>query len=110
MKRRYIYSLLFGIPGLMLSFLITLMLFGMLMGVLWLFVFGDNTWPAAVDTVVPILVGLVFLALWAAFLAGGYMLGKRREADAALNRLHVLISAAVTALLLAFLFVMIVYR
>lgn len=110
MKRRYIYSVLFGIPGLLLAFISTLMFFGTLMGVLWLFVFGDNTWPAAVDTVLPILLGLVFFGLWAAFILGGYLLGKRREADLALNRVHVLISAAITVLLLAFVLVMTLIR
>jgi hypothetical protein len=101
MRCRYIYAILFGIPGLLLAFFLTLIIFGMTMGVLWLFVFGDNTWPAAVDTVVPTLMGLVFLVLWGGAIAGGYLLGKRREAGAALNWTHVLISAAVTVVLLA---------
>ena len=110
MKRRYIYSVLFGIPGLLLASISTLMFFGMLMGVLWLFVFGDNTWPAAVDIVLPTLLGLVFFGMWAAFILGGYLLGKRREADLVLNRVHVLISATITFLLLAFVLVMTLFR
>ncbi len=105
MKRRYLYMLLFGIPGLLLSFLMTLVSFGMMMGILWLFVFGDNSWPAAVDTLLPILLIVVLLALWTASLWGGYQVGKHREADPRLNLSHVLASAALTLVLLAFVLV-----
>ena len=97
MKRRYIYAVLFGLPGLLLSALLTLVLFGATMGVLWLFVFGDNTWPACVDTLLPIFFVVAFLGMWAVTITGGYFAGKRREADVALNKRHVVLALGATA-------------
>lgn len=110
MKRRYVYAVLFGLPGLLVSALLTLLVLGMTMGVLWLFVFGDNTWPAYTDTLLPVFFLLVFLLGWVAFLAAGYLIGKRREADAALNKTHVLLSLGATAALLLLVAGMLLYR
>src|SRR5512142_2585777 len=110
MKRRYLYTLLFGIPGLLLSVIFTLIFFATALGVLWLFVFGDNLWPAAVDTLLPLALVVVFLLVWGATLWGGYQVGMRREADAATNLVHVLASASVTVLLLAFMVVVVLFR
>jgi hypothetical protein len=46
MKKRYIYGLLFGIPGFFISLIISAGVFGFAAGILWLYVFGDNPWPA----------------------------------------------------------------
>ncbi len=45
MKKRYLYTLLFLVPGLFVSLLITLAVFAAVFGALWLYVFGDSTWP-----------------------------------------------------------------
>jgi hypothetical protein len=102
MKRRYIYTLLFGVPGLVAAAIITLTLFGVAMGVLWLFVFGDNPWPESGNAALIVIFLSVFLGAWGACLLLGYHVGKRREQDVALNRNHVLISAGLTALLVLF--------
>ena len=44
MKKRMLYALLFGIPGILWSLLVTAILVGVLSGVLWLFVYGDSAW------------------------------------------------------------------
>ncbi len=97
MKRRYIYMLLFGIPGAFLSLFVAAAVVGMAMGVLWLFVFGDNTWPAWVESALPVLFVGVLLGTWLAFLIGGYIIGNRLEVQVSLNKWHVLISAVTTA-------------
>jgi hypothetical protein len=102
LKRRYIYTVLFGVPGLLVAALVTLMLFGAAMGALWLFVFGDNPWPASSDAFIAVVFIPVFLCAWAATLVLGYHVGKQREQDAALNKRHVLLSAGLTALLVLF--------
>ena len=99
MKRRYIYAILVGVPGLVISLIASVLGFGFAAGFLWLFVFGDNGWPPIVDTVLPILFVTAFVLVWLAMLAGGYFLGKAREQDAALNLAHVAISAGLTVLL-----------
>lgn len=96
MKRRYIYLLLFGLPGLFVSAIISLAVFGAAAGVLWLFVYGDSPWPASSGTVLALLFALVFLTVWTASLVIGYSFGKRREKDPVLERRHVLVSLGAT--------------
>ncbi len=91
MKRRYIYSILFGMPGLIVAFTAAVLVLGSLVGFLWLFVFGES--------VLPVIFVAALLTTWAATFAVGYFIGKARENDAALNKLDVLISVAATLLL-----------
>ncbi|MGE5074175.1 MAG: hypothetical protein ACM3MF_12170, partial [Anaerolineae bacterium] len=100
MKRRYIYMGLFGIPGLLVAAILALALFGVTVGVLWLFVFGDNPWPDITNSALAGIVLLAFLGMCAISLRMGYQTGKRHEQDAMLNKSHVLLSAGLTALLL----------
>jgi len=102
MKKRYLYALLFGIPGFFAAGIISLLAFGALIGILWLFVFGDNPWPASPDAVLSIVLVLTFLSLWTGSIITGYALGKKLESDPALNRIHVLISAGLTLLFILF--------
>ena len=102
MKKRYLYSLLFGIPGLFVAGIISIAVFGGLMGLLWIYIFGDNPWPPLVETMVSILFVLVTLILWIGFMILGYFVGKRLEEDPAMNRSHVLISAGLTLLFILF--------
>src|SRR5512138_1421325 len=96
-RKRYLYALLFGLPGLFLAGIMTLVLFGVSMGVLWLFVFGDNPWPTGWEVTLSILLVIVFVGLWIVSIAAGYSIGKRLEADPALNRNHILLSVGLTA-------------
>ena len=98
MKKRYLYSLLFGIPGLFVAGVISVFAFGALAGALWLFVFGDHPWPAFSERFVSALFVLVVLTLWLGFILLGFFVGKRLEGDAALSRNHILISAGLTLL------------
>lgn len=102
MPKRYLYVLLFGVPGLFIAGIISILLFGALAGIFWVFVFGDNPWPAAAETVISILFVLVFLALWIGFIVLGYWFGRRLENDPAVNRNHILLSAGLTLLFLLF--------
>jgi len=102
MKKRYLYSLLFGIPGFFVSAIISVLIFGATAGILWIFIFGDSPWPASIEAVLPFLFVLVFLMIWIASILIGYMTGQRLEKDPVLNRNHVLVSAALTILFLVF--------
>ena len=102
MKKRYVYALLFGIPGFFVAAIISLVLFGALAGILWIYVFGDRPWPASTDTVLSILPLLGFLILWTIFIVIGYLVGKRLEKDAASNWSHVLISGGFTLVFILF--------
>lgn len=102
MKKRYLYLLLFGIPGLFVAGIISIFALGAFTGLLWLFVFGDNPWPVSAETILAVLFVVVFLFLWAGIIFVGYWTGRRLETDLALNRTHVFISAGLTLLFLLF--------
>lgn len=102
MKKRVIYSILFGIPGLIAAGITTLLFSGMILGVLWLFVFGDNPWPSIIDTILPVLLILVFLASWAAFIVLGYLIGKQLEPNPTMNKSHIVISLSITLIAILF--------
>lgn len=102
MKKRYLYALLFGLPGFFVAGMIALLVFGASMGILWLFVFGDNPWPAGIETTVLILLVVTFLILWVAAIVAGYLIGKRLESDLGVSRLHILLSLGLTAALILF--------
>ena len=63
-------------PVFFVAGIISLLVFGGAIGILWLFVFGDNPWPISTDKVLSILLVLVFLVLWITSIAAGYMIGK----------------------------------
>ena len=100
MKKRYLYSLLFGIPGLFISGMISIFAFGALLGILWLFVFGDNPWPAFWEAIASVLFIFFTLALWAGCILLGYFVGKRLEKDPTVNKTHIWISAGLTMMFL----------
>ena len=102
MKKRYLYALLFGVPGLFLAGISSLFLFGASLGFLWLFVFGDNPWPGGMDVFLTASLVVVFLILWTVLLVLGYGIGQRLESDPTVNRMHIVISAGLT---LAFIFI-----
>ncbi len=107
MKKRYLYTLLFGLPGLFIAGAISIFVFGALTGILWLFVLGDNPWPDYVQPVLGALFILTLLVLWIIFIALGYFVGRRLEKDPALNKMHIFISAGLT---LAFLLLMVFHQ
>jgi hypothetical protein len=100
MKKRYLYALLFGIPGLFVAGTVSIFLFGAFAGVLWLFVFGDNPWPSFIEPLTAALFVLTVLFLWMGFIVLGLIAGKRLERDPLVNRSHVLLSAGVTVMFL----------
>jgi hypothetical protein len=98
MKKRYLYALLFGIPGFFIAGMISLFLFGAILGFLWLFVFGDDPWPLTPDTMLSNLLVLTFLILWLGSTILGYQIGIKMEQEPGMNKKHVLLSAGLTLL------------
>ncbi len=96
MKKRFLYAILFGAPGLLVALIAAFLVAGSVAGALWVFAFGDNPWPPAAGGLVGVLFALVFLAVWLASLIIGYGMGKRLEHDPASHRQHILISVGVT--------------
>ncbi|HLD08128.1 MAG TPA: hypothetical protein VJB60_03615 [Candidatus Peribacterales bacterium] len=102
MKKRYIYSLLFGLPGFFVSLVVAAVIFGFVMGFLWIFVFGDNEWPSSTFIILSVLLVLVFLIVWGLTIAAGFFIGKRLENDPVLNRKHIWISGGITTVFVLF--------
>ena len=100
MKKRYLYALLFGIPGLFVAGIVSILVFAGLAGVLWIYVFGDHPWPSYVETLISTTFVLTVLTFWIVSIFLGYVVGKRLENDPILNRNHILLSAGLTAMLL----------
>ena len=98
MKKRYIYSMLFGVPGFLVSLIVAFIIFGFVAGFFWLYVYGDEPWPASAEQLLTSLFVACFLALWAIALVIGFITGKRLEAIPGLNQKHILLSAAATIL------------
>ena len=96
MKKRYIYSLLFGVPGFFVSLIISFFIFGAAAGFLWIFVFGDKPWTTSTEKTLPIFFILIFLTLWAASLTFGFKAGKNLEDYSKLDKKHIMISAGAT--------------
>jgi hypothetical protein len=81
MKRRYLYALIFCIPAFLLTLIICVGLFAAVFGLLWIFVFGDDTWPQGIDLFLVIPLILVFAGIWITLLTVAYKAGKAHEAD-----------------------------
>ena len=105
MKKRNLYVLLFSLPALLASFIVSFFIFGVFAGVLWLFVLGDDSWPSSVDSVLVTLFVVSVCGLWLASMVAAYSFGKKLEAHLSLNSNHVIISLGSTvflALVIAF--------
>ena len=98
MKKRYSYALLFGIPGFFVSVIIALIVFGVVMGALWLYFFGDNPWPATTEKILSSFFVITFLIVWIISITVGFVVGKRLEKDPRLDKSHILISSGLTLL------------
>jgi hypothetical protein len=96
MKKRYKYSLLFGVPGFFVSLIMSFFVFGGAAGFLWIFVFGDKPWPTSTEKTLPIFFILIFLALWTASITVGFKTGKNLKDNSKLAKKHIMVSAGVT--------------
>jgi hypothetical protein len=95
MRKRYIYLSIFGIPGFLISLAISFTLIGVLAGFSWLYLFGDNPWPAWSQTAGSVIFIIVFLLCWIASLVIGFKFGARREDGSPVNKKHIVVSMAV---------------
>ncbi|MCM2264357.1 MAG: hypothetical protein NDI73_04100 [Desulfuromonadales bacterium] len=99
MKKRYLYVLLFGLPALLVAVIIATLLFGAAAGILWIFVFGDNPWPASAGTMLTTVLVSACITLWVGLLSAAYRFGIKQEEQASLNTRHVWAAVGGTVLL-----------
>lgn len=96
MKKPVQYAILFAVPGMVISFLVAYLATGMLLGFLWLFVFGDSSWPDWLTLVVPILTLCIFIVSIASITFWGYCTGKQLAHQKQINRKHIFYSFLAT--------------
>lgn len=100
MRRRYLYVLLFAVPALLAAMIGTALAAGAAVGMLWLFVFGDNPWPGWIEHAVAVGALGTGLVFYAALLSLAYAIGRQEESRLAINRTHVALAVGSTAALL----------
>lgn len=77
LRRRY---LLVGVAwALFLAPVVTYFTLAFVLGVLWLYVFGDNPWPAALEGVILVIGSVVFISTAACSIYLAYRHGRERE-------------------------------
>jgi hypothetical protein len=99
MKARYSYPLLFLLPSAMVAFLAAIVVVGAGAGVLWIFVYGDNTWPKSADTALMSLAVAASAATLSLLLSISYSYGKNSESAGGLARRHVVWAILISILL-----------
>ena len=92
MKARHAYLLLFFVPSVMLAALTAALGAAAVAGLLWLFVYGDDPWPARANTVAMSVASLAGLVVLATLLLLARHVGKRQEGGEGLRRAHVLVA------------------
>jgi hypothetical protein len=97
-KKRYLYALLWGLPGFFVAVIATMFALGGIAGMLWLFAFGDDPWPSSTGPILATMGFVIFLLSWIGLAWLGYRLGKRLEPDPSVNRSHILLSVGLTVL------------
>jgi hypothetical protein len=100
MKKRFEYALLFGIPGFFAAIVLSASFLGALAGFLWIYVFGDNPWPAWTSPLLVASFVLSFATLWGVSIALGYAAGKKNEQNPQASTKPIRISVAVTLFLI----------
>jgi len=95
-RRRHLYVLMFSVPGLFASLLVSFAVFGAAAGTLWLFVYGDNPWPAAAGRILVVLFAVTAIGSWLVLMRLAYAAGRGAEASESLNRAHVLSAVLAT--------------
>jgi len=100
MKRRYLFLLWYGVPILLAAAVISFAVFGAAAGIAWLYLAGDNPWPAALGTALVMLFLLVFAIATLVLGRRAYVAGRQSEGAAAPAMRHAVRAVAATALLL----------
>jgi hypothetical protein len=99
MKRRFQYVLLFSVPAFLAGIIASVAALGVVAGGLWIFVFGDNEWPAMGNHVLVAVLVVVFIASFLSLLAHAYNVGKKQEEYEVFNANHLFLAFGTTALL-----------
>ena len=104
MKARLAYPATFLVPIAAASALVGISTAAFGVGVLWLFIYGDDGWPKAAEYIVLSLASLGALAVFAGLLTASYRYGKQRE-PARITNQHALIGVIASLLIPTLIFI-----
>lgn len=96
MRARFSYPLAFLVPSAMAAVLLAVLVAAAGAGILWLFVFGDNPWPAGADGALMALAAFVAAGALMLLLLASYSFGKRRETYGGMAKRHLVLALAVS--------------
>jgi cytochrome bd-type quinol oxidase subunit 2 len=99
MKARFSYPLICLPLSAMSAGVVAIVFVACAAGVMWIFVYGDNEWPAAAERTVMALSVLIFAAILALILVALYKFGKEQESRGGLTKKHALVAVIATLLL-----------
>lgn len=101
MKARYLYLLMFAVPSVIAAFLTGFVVAGGIGGMLWLWVYGDNAWPAITEQLVMVPAVLIATAVFLMLNLASYVFGKEQEGAAPRFGRHAAIAAGICLFLVA---------
>lgn len=99
MKRRYLYVLMFSVPGFVAALMISAMAVAAGAGLMWVFVYGDEPWPPLANYILGSAFAVTGLGSWILFMSAAYFAGRKEEESPELKRSHVAAAAGTTAVL-----------
>ncbi|MGI9319144.1 MAG: hypothetical protein ACR2QW_17595 [bacterium] len=100
MKKRILYVLMFAVPAVLTAALASIAIFGVVAGALWIFVLGDDPWPAFADTGLAVVTLIVFMTVMVTLLGIAYRAGRNQEIHSTFNSKHLALSMGTTVALL----------
>ncbi|MDP2692977.1 MAG: hypothetical protein Q8O88_05035 [bacterium] len=95
LKKRYLYSLLYGIPGFFVS--IPLYFISSISLLFICFPMDPHNFCSEHQSISLLFIPVFFLPWWIVFIRMGFVAGKKLEKDQSLNKKHILVSAGITA-------------
>lgn len=95
MRRRYQYLLLFAVPSVIAAFLTLFIVAAIGYGVMWLFIYGDNEWPAAAKNFVLFCAAIIALGVLLALCFASYTFGKRQESGPSRFGRHAVVAGGI---------------
>ncbi|MFH1366432.1 MAG: hypothetical protein ABIH38_00390 [Patescibacteria group bacterium] len=100
MKKRFVYSILLGIPGAFISFWVS----SFFAYIIWMAIgFGGGS-HLNLDTIANIILFVSFVVILGLFIAIGFVIGRKLEKNPRFNKLHFLVPIIITIPLAIFTF------
>ena len=103
MQQRYLYAIIFGVPGALISIITAVVAGGVVGGFFWIFVFGDDPWPPWTEWAIILVTATVLITTLYLIVKKGFSIGKKRELEnIPVNKMHVFVAVILSTLIIVF--------